>query len=132
MKFPEGAGVNPQKLDELRARIARLGMDLNAVEEKFTAGGGKGGQKINRSKNCVQLRYPEHGIIIRCQRERGLALNRFLALRELADRVEMKISPETSARLARYERMRKAKASRRSRAARAPGSAENPPPEAAR
>jgi protein subunit release factor B len=113
MKFPDGAGVNPQKFDELRARLARLNVNLADIEEKFVAGGGKGGQKINRSKNCVQLKYERMGIFIRCQRERGLALNRFLALRELADRAEMKISPETSARLAEQARIRKAKSSRR-------------------
>ncbi len=116
MKFPEGAGVRTEKLEELRARIKRLNIDLAEIEEKYVTGGGHGGQKINRSRNCVQLKYPRHNLLIRCQRERGLALNRFLALRELADRVELIVSPETSARAAEIQRIHKAKISRHARA----------------
>jgi protein subunit release factor B len=116
MKFPDGAGVRPEKLAELRARIARLGINLAEIEEKYVSGSGHGGQKINRSRNCVQLKYPRRDIIIRCQRERGLALNRFLALRELADRVEMAVSPQTSRRLDEMRRLRKSKSTLHARA----------------
>jgi hypothetical protein len=51
-----------------------------------------------------------------CQRERKRSLNRFLALRELVDQIEMKISPHTSKRLKEFERIRKNKARLHSRA----------------
>ncbi|MFA5162050.1 MAG: peptide chain release factor-like protein [Elusimicrobiales bacterium] len=113
MEFPAGAAVQPQKLAALRALVARLGIDLPAVEEKFAAGGGHGGQKTNRSRNCVQLKY--RGISVRCRRERSLSLNRFLALRELAERIEMQISPQTSQKLQDREKIRKSKLRRRAR-----------------
>lgn len=91
-------------------------MDLAAVEEGFTRGGGKGGQKINKTANCVQLYYPPLELRVRVQRERKRTINRFLALRELVDRIEMRVSPETSERLAGFRKLRKRKARRRERA----------------
>ncbi|HZN62637.1 MAG TPA: peptide chain release factor-like protein [Planctomycetota bacterium] len=116
MNLAGDLAVSPSKLKELRARMARLGIDPKAIEEKFVRGGGKGGQKINKTANCVQLRFA--GIVVRCQRDRKRAVNRFLALRELVDRIEMKNSPGTSARLAEAAKASasKARAGRRARA----------------
>jgi len=111
----EAFDVSPAKLADLKSRIARLGIDVRLIEESFIRGGGKGGQKINKTANCVQLTYPPLGIRVRCQRERRRTLNRFLALRELVDQVEMKVSPETSERLKEMERIRRRKARRQER-----------------
>lgn len=110
MRLDEDFGVTPAKLEDLKARIARLGIDLRLVEETFSRGGGKGGQKINKTSNRVQLSYAPLDLRVACQRERKRSLNRFLALRELVDQVEMKVSPETSERLREIERIRKRKA----------------------
>lgn len=112
MKFGDFGAVTPVKTEELAARIARLGLDLKLVEEKSVKGGGKGGQKINKTASAVQLKYPPLGLFVRCQRERSRAVNRFLALRELTDKAEMILSPSTSARLAEYEKIRRRKARR--------------------
>ena len=117
MRLNEDFGIAPVKLEELKARILRLGVDLNLIEETFSRGGGKGGQKINKTSNRVQLRYPPLDMNVACQRERKRSLNRFLALRELVDRIEMKTSPETSARLREIERVRRRKARRSARGA---------------
>ena len=117
MRLNEDFGVSPGKLEELKARLARLGVDLALVEETFSRGGGKGGQKVNKTANRVQLRYPPLGLVVACHRERRRGLNRFLALRELADRIEAKVSPETSERLAEFRRLRKAKLRAHARAA---------------
>lgn len=116
MRLNEDFGVAPAKLEDLKARISRLKIDLALVEESFSRGGGKGGQKVNKTSNRVQLSYPPLDIRVACQRERKRSLNRFLALRELADRIEMKLSPETSARLADMRRVQKRKAQSRARA----------------
>ncbi len=117
MRLDEDFGVTPAKLEDLKARVARLGIDLRLVEETFSRGGGKGGQKINKTSNRVQLSYPPLDLRVACQRERKRSLNRFLALRELVDQVEMKVSPETSERLQEIERLRKRKARSQARAA---------------
>lgn len=113
----ESFDVSPAKIADLKARILRLGIDVRLIEESFTRGGGKGGQKINKTANRVQLYYPPLDIRVSCQRERKRSLNRFLALRELADQVEMKISPETSERFKEFDKIRKRKARRRERLA---------------
>jgi protein subunit release factor B len=89
---------------------------LKEVEFRFTRSGGKGGQKINKTSNAVQLCYEPLKITVSCQKERQRSLNRFLALRELVDQIEMKISPHTSKRLKEFERIRKNKARLHSRA----------------
>ena len=110
MRLNEDFGVAAAKLEDLKNRIARLGVDLSKVEETFSRGGGKGGQKINKTSNRVQLSYAPLELRVTCQRERKRSLNRFLALRELVDQAEIKISPETSERLREFERLRKRKA----------------------
>ena len=117
MNFTEFSEITPQKVEALKARIARLGIDLRLIEEQFVKGGGKGGQKINKTANAVLLKYPPLGLIVRCQRERKRSLNRFLALRELVDEIELRISPETSRRLKEISRIRKKKARGRKRGA---------------
>lgn len=51
-----------------------------------------------------------------CQRERKRTINRFLALRELVDRIEMRVSPETSERLAGVRKLQRRKSRRQARA----------------
>ena len=125
MRLNEDFGVSPGKLEELKGRIARLGVDLSKVEETFSRGGGKGGQKVNKTANRVQLHYPPLGLRVACQRERSRSLNRFLALRELVDEIEQRVSPETSARLKLYARLRKGKARARAKALKTAGFQEN-------
>lgn len=115
MKFPANSPVTPGKLDELRARIEHLGIRLDLVEESFVRSPGPGGQKVNKTSSAVVLRYPPLDVSVKCFRERSRALNRFLALRELVDEIEERVSPETSARLADREKARARKRRRRRR-----------------
>jgi len=115
MQLNECPDITPQKLADLRERIARLGIRLAEVEEKFARGSGKGGQKINKTSNCVQLSYAPLNLHVRCQRERRRSVNRFLALRELVDQAEMILSPETSRLLAARDKIRRNKSRRRQR-----------------
>ncbi|MEQ1918149.1 MAG: peptide chain release factor-like protein [Elusimicrobiota bacterium] len=117
MQLNEDFGVAPGKLEDLKARIVRLKIDLSSIEESFSRGGGKGGQKVNKTSNRVQLSYPPLDMRVACQRERKRSLNRFLALRELVDQIEMKISPDTSKRLQDMERVRRSKARSHARSA---------------
>lgn len=118
MKFPEDAPVTLEKRAALRERLVRLGIRLEAVDEQAIKGGGPGGQKINKTSSGVLLRYAlgEELLVVKWQRERQHALNRFLALRELCDEVEERVSPATSARLLAREKARKQKDRARRRA----------------
>ncbi|MBI4051198.1 MAG: peptide chain release factor-like protein [Elusimicrobia bacterium] len=117
MNLTERFDVSPAKVQALRERIERLKINPALIQEKFVRGGGPGGQKINKTANRVQLYYPPLDMMVRAQKDRRRTVNRFLALRELVDRIEMRISPETSERLKEVERLRRRK-DRHSRKAR--------------
>lgn len=129
MNLNELFGVSPAKARGLLERMRRLGVDPRLIEESFIKGGGNGGQKINKTANCVVLRYSPRRLVVRAQRDRKRTVNRFLALRELVDRVEIIVSPQTSGRLLEIERLRRRKARRRRRSAmrRSARPAEKPP-----
>ena len=105
--------VSPAKMEALKARMARLQIQTQLIDEKFVRGGGKGGQKVNKTANAVSLRYPPLNLVVKVHRERQRSLNRFLALRELVDQIEMIISPHTSARKKEWDKIRKQKKHRR-------------------
>lgn len=130
MNLTERFPVSPGKVDALLRRLQGLGLQAGLIEESFVKGGGPGGQKINKTASCVQLRYAPLDLVVRCQSSRSRSLNRFLALRELVDRAEMRLSPGTSARLREIGRKRasKARAARRARAKLSPPTPSAPPP----
>ena len=107
--------ISPKKIEELKTRIKVLDINLDNIEEKHVKGFGKGGQKLNKTNSCVILKYPFYNIVVKCQRERELSKNRFIALREMVDSIEMIIYPESSKRLAEYEKIKKQKDRRKRR-----------------
>ena len=117
MRFLEFSDIKPSKVKALKIRIKNLDIPLDAIEEKFVKGSGKGGQKINKTSNAVMLKYPPLKIVIKCQKERKRSMNRFLALRELVDHIEMNISPETSAKLKKIEKIKKKKSNKKRKSA---------------
>ena len=120
MRFPDQAPVTPGKKQELRERIERLGIELDAVEASYVRASGPGGQKVNKTSSAVVLKYPPLDIVVKWSRERSRALNQFLALRELVDEIEARTSPETSTRLREFERIRARKAKKKKRASKKP------------
>ncbi len=111
MKFPDEANVSADKKAGLRERLVRFGVDLGAVEEQAVKGSGPGGQKMNKTSSGVLLRYRlgEELVLVKWTRERQHSLNRFLALRELVDEIEARVSPQTSERVREMTRIRKQK-----------------------
>ena len=58
--------------------------------EKVTIpGSGPGGQKINKTSNCVQLKHIPTGIVIKCQESRSREENRRIARRLLVRRLDL-------------------------------------------
>ena len=116
MRFGELVDISPAKLDELRARIARLKIDLTQVEEQFVRGGGKGGQKINKTSTCVMLHHRPSGVRVKCQSERSQARNRALARRILLDKIEAGIKGAQAAEQRQIARLRRQQRARSRRA----------------
>lgn len=109
MNLPPQSSLTDAKYAEIRKLISDLGVDLNDIEEKFIHGGGKGGQKINKSTNAVQLKHLPTGTIVKYQKHRERGMNRILALRELLE----KLNPDK--KNSEIEKIRKQKKRRKRR-----------------
>jgi len=79
--------ISFEKKKELDDIIQSLSIQEKDLEEKFILGSGKGGQKINKSHTCVQLKHIPTGVIVRTQRSRSREENRFFARRLLCMRL---------------------------------------------
>ena len=106
--------VSQTKKDVLTARMLALGIREPELEEKFILGSGKGGQKVNKTSSCVYLRHRPTGLEMKCGQTRSREQNRFLARRELCDRLETRQRGEQSIRQQAIEKIRRQKR-RRSR-----------------
>ncbi len=101
--------VTSDKLGELDRRMAALGIQEADLLEKFVRGSGAGGQKINKTNNCVFLKHLPTGVCIKCQIDRSRELNRFLARRELCDQLEAIREGRAIAKTQAIEKMRRQK-----------------------
>lgn len=88
------------------------------LDEHFIRGSGSGGQKINKTSSCVQLRHVLSGTETRCQKTRSQADNRYWARKELCEQIEGKVLGEKSKKQQAHEKIRRQKRrrSRRSKA----------------
>ncbi len=101
--------IHPEKTTDLQRRMAALGIRDADLVERFIRGAGPGGQKVNKTSSCVYLLHRPSGIEIKCRRERSQAMNRFLARRELCDRLEERLKGAVSARRQEIEKIRRRK-----------------------
>ena len=109
-------GVSPEKEQALAARLAELGIREEDLVEKFIRSGGHGGQNVNKVATCVYLKHLPTGTEVKCQLERSQALNRFLARRILADKIEAAVLGRQSAEEQRIAKIRRQKRKRSKRA----------------
>ncbi len=110
------SSVSQDKQKALEARLTRLGIYEKDVIEKFIRSGGPGGQKVNKTSSCVYLKHIPTGIEVKMSRERTQILNRFLAWRTLAEKVEARIKGIKSAKQKQIEKIRRQKRKRSKRA----------------
>ena len=96
--------------------MRHLGLRDSDFEESFVRSGGSGGQNVNKVSTCVVLRHLPTGLVVKCQRERSQALNRFLAKRQLVERIEAKLRGVESKRVHEREKVRRQKRRRSRRA----------------
>ena len=109
-------GVRPEKEEALRLRMEKLGLRESDLIEKFVRSQGKGGQNVNKLSTCVYLKHLPTGLEVKCQQERSQALNRFIARRILADKLEKIILGKKSEEEQRIAKIRRQKRKRSKRA----------------
>ncbi len=108
------AYVSAAKQRALATQMEKLGVENADLTERFILGSGSGGQKVNKTASCVYLKHAPSGIELKCQCSRSREMNRFLARRELCDRLTDQIEGEKSRRRQAMEKIRRQKR-RRSR-----------------
>lgn len=104
--------ITKEKLEELRVRMEKCGILEEDLIEKFILGSGKGGQKVNKSSTCVYLKHIPTGLEVKCQQERSRELNRFLARRELCEKMERKLFKAKSEKQQEIAKIRRQKRKR--------------------
>lgn len=107
--------VSPEKITALEQSMAALGIREEDLLEKFVRGSGSGGQKINKTSNCVFLKHLPTGVCIKCQIDRSREMNRFLARRELCDQLDAIRQGKAIAKTQAIEKLRRQKRPRSQR-----------------
>ena len=107
--------VSPEKIAALEQSMATLGIREEDLLEKFVRGSGSGGQKINKTSNCVFLKHLPTGVCIKCQVDRSREMNRFLARRELCDQLDAIRQGKAIAKTQAIEKLRRQKRPRSQR-----------------
>ncbi len=108
--------VSEQKNKWLQEKMEELNILERDIEEKFIRGTGRGGQKVNKTSSSVYLKHIPTGIEVKCMKERSQSVNRFLARRELAQKIEKQMGITTKDDL-KLEKIKKQKARRRRKSA---------------
>ncbi|RKP13743.1 peptide chain release factor class I/class II, partial [Piptocephalis cylindrospora] len=84
------------------------------LEERFVRGSGNGGQKVNKTSNCVDLLHIPSNTRIKCHKHRSLQANRRTARRMLLDVLDREENGAIS-RLGQQEQKRIQRAARQRR-----------------
>lgn len=108
--------VSKEKQDALREKMESLGILEKDIIEKFVRSSGKGGQKVNKTSTCVYLKHIPTDIEVKCQRERYQAINRYLARKILAGKVEALIRGKESEEQQKIAKIRRQKRKRSKKA----------------
>lgn len=110
--------VSAEKQRLLVERMAQLGVSESDFAETFIRSSGPGGQHVNKSATAVHLAHLPTGLEVKCGRERSQSLNRFLARRELLEKIAAHFGFATSGdrEAARIKRRKSRSRRRRARA----------------
>lgn len=105
------------ELTPLEARMKRNQILESDLEERFVLGSGSGGQKINKTSNCVYLKHLPSGIEVSCQDSRSRERNREIARNRLCEELEeardrKRLQKARQRALKRYQKRRPSRATK--------------------
>ena len=106
--------ISPETIEKIKARMALASVFEEDLEESFVLGSGPGGQKVNKTSSAVRLFHAPSGLTVKVAESRSREQNRWLARRELAERILEKENSALSVRRQEIEKIRRQKR-RRSR-----------------
>lgn len=105
--------VQDKKLKALSIEMERLKIYDKDLKETFTLGSSSGGQKVQKTHNCVELLHIPTNIRVSCHQDRMREVNRYKARVLLCEKIQELMGEKTKKDLA-IEKKRKQK-KRRSR-----------------
>lgn len=92
---------------DFAARLARLGVRADDVEESFARSSGPGGQNVNKVSTSVTLRHAPSGLAVTVQDSRSQAMNRQIARERFLAALEEKRRAAKAAERAAREKVRR-------------------------
>lgn len=98
---------------KLLKRFKKFTISPNDVIEKLCSGSGPGGQKVNKSENCVNLLHVPTRLKVKVHDSRDLIINRHIAWKRLTEKVEYEMNGDDSKIARRIEKRRKNKERKR-------------------
>ena len=107
--------VTANKAQQLYRRMEACGLRETDLEERFVRSGGHGGQNVNKVATCVCLKHIPSGILVKMQKERTQALNRFFARRRMCEILENKLLGKDAPEARKQQKIRKQKDRRKRR-----------------
>ena len=93
--------------EELLLRMRRAKVYERDLAERFIRGSGPGGQKVNKTSSCVQLRHIVSGIEVKCQENRSLMANRVQARNLICSILEDRERKRKEQRKSELEKIRR-------------------------
>ncbi len=108
-------GPSEEKRKALALLLARLGVKKQDLEERFIKSSGRGGQKVNKSASAVFIRHTKTGLNVKYGKHRSQDLNRFMALRLLAEKIQAQENGQNTRQEQLINKRRKQKQKKRSR-----------------
>lgn len=104
-----GTSISPRTVERISCLMLQAGIREQDLREQFVLGGGRGGQKLQKTSSCVRLFHEPSRINIRCQATRSREINRWLARRLLAEQLLARLDQENSRHRQKIERIRRQK-----------------------
>jgi len=92
---------------DFAARLARLGIKQEEIEESFARSSGPGGQHVNKVSTAVTLRHLPSGVAVTVQDSRSQAMNRQLAKERLIGALEKRRDEAKAEKKAAREKKRR-------------------------
>lgn len=109
-------GPSKDKLLNLEKKMKALGIKKEDIEEKFIKSAGRGGQKVNKSSSAVFLKHKKTNLSVKCGKARSQHLNRFLALRNLVEKIEAGMTGRDEKEQKKIKKIKKQKQRRKRKA----------------
>ncbi|CAG8720926.1 13144_t:CDS:2, partial [Cetraspora pellucida] len=109
--------INDDKIcKDLKKERIKIVLNEKDLIESFVKGSGNGGQKINKTSNCVDLRHVPTGVRVVCQKTRSLQQNRSIARKIMIEKLDDYHNGNQSKSAIKREIARKKVAKRKKRA----------------